>query len=430
MRMAALAIIAAAGTRSFAQKPPAVHRIDRPVATSKREFKALTAVRQLPNGNLLVNDGSRRQLLMLDSSLNTVSVVADSSAGSTHAYDAAFGGLVAFAGDSSLFIQPRVPAMYVIDPNGVIVRVASVARPQDVYAMAYPSTSGNPGIDAKGRWVYRGSTPPAARPTLVPGGPPAWMIGPDSAPIVRYDPATHTLDTISKYKISQLKAKMYPQENGGSRAVMQRNPIDMLDDWAVLSDGSVAIVRGRDYHIDFVNPDGSMVRGPKMAFAWEALGDDAKTALLDSLKAADEDSRKSSAPAAGSGIGSGGGNAAGGRSSGSGSSGVATTPGPPPGARLPAEFPSVSDLPDYRGPFGQNALRPDGDGNLWVRTTHHEASAGVVYDVVNRQGKVIDRVQLQPGRTIIGFGRGGIVYMVAGEDEATSSLEKAKWRAP
>jgi hypothetical protein len=90
----------------------------------------------------------------------------------------------------------------------------------------------------------------------------------------------------------------------------------------------------------------------------------------------------------------------------------------------------MSDLPDYRGPFGQNALRPDADGNLWVRTTHHEASAGVVYDVVNRQGKVIDRVQLQPGRTIIGFGRGGIVYMVAGEDEATSSLEKAKWRAP
>jgi hypothetical protein len=105
-------------------------------------------------------------------------------------------------------------------------------------------------------------------------------------------------------------------------------------------------------------------------------------------------------------------------------------PGPPSGARLPAEFPSVSDLPDYRGPFGQNALRPDADGNLWVRTTHHEASAGFVYDVVNRQGKVIDRVQLQPGRTIIGFGRGGIVYMVAGEDEATSSLEKAKWRAP
>ena len=105
-------------------------------------------------------------------------------------------------------------------------------------------------------------------------------------------------------------------------------------------------------------------------------------------------------------------------------------PGPPSGDRPPPEFPSASELADYRPPFGQNALRPDADGNLWVRTNHHEASAGFVYDVINRQGKVIDRVQLQPGRTIIGFGRGGIVYLVAGENEPTSLLEKARWRAP
>ena len=47
-----------------------------------------------------------------------------------------------------------------------------------------------------------------------------------------------------------------------------------------------------------------------------------------------------------------------------------------------------------------------------------------------RQGKVIDRVQLQPGRSIVGFGRGGVVYLVAGEDEPASMLEKTRWRAP
>jgi hypothetical protein len=427
MRLLRLLIAATTSSPLFAQKPPAVRLLDRPLAATKREFKGITAVRQLPNGNVLVNDGSRRLLLMLDSSLNTVAVVADSATGSTHPYDAAFGGLIPFGGDSSLFIQPRVPAMYLIDPNGAIVRVASVPRPQDVYAMAYPSTSGNPGIDAKGRWIYRGATPPAKRPTLVPGGPPGWMIGADSAAIVRYDATARTLDTIAKYKISQLKAKMYPQENGSSRSVIQRNPVDMLDDWAVLADGSIAIVRGPDYHIDFVNADGSISRGPKMAYAWEPLGDDAKTAFLDSLRKADEESRTSPGqPVSLSGGSSGGGNASGGRSS--STSGV--SPGPPPGDRPPAEFPSLSDLPDYRPPFGQNALRPDSEGNLWVRTNHHEASAGFVYDVINRQGKVIDRVQLQPGRTIIGFGRGGIVYLVAGENEPTSLLERARWRAP
>jgi hypothetical protein len=433
MRLATSTVIAAMFSRAaVAQKPPAVHLLDRPSATSKREFNGIAAVRQLPNGNVLVNDGSRRLLLMLDSSLNTVRVVADSVAGSTNPYDAAFGGLIPFRGDSSLFILPRVPSMYLIDPTGAIARVLSVPRPQDVYAMAYPSSSGVPGIDAKGRWVYRGSTPPAPRPTLVAGGPPVWMIGPDSAPIVRYDPTTHTLDTISKYKFTQLKAKMYPQDNGGSRAVIQRNPVDVLDDWAVLADGSVAIVRGHDYHIDFVNADGSVVRGPKMAFDWEPLGDDAKIALLDSLRKADEDSRKTAGPTTAiTGAGPGGGRASGGSAStGASSGGASLAPGSPSGFRPPAEFPSVSDLPDYRPPFGQNALRPDAVGNVWVKTTHHESRPGFVYDVINRQGKVIDRVQLPPGRTIIGFGRGGIVYMVAGADESTSALEKSKWLAP
>ena len=428
MRLLSLLMIAAAGSSAMAQKPPAVHLLDRPVATSKREFKFITGVRQLPNGSLLVNDGSRRLLLMVDTSLNTASIVADSTTGSANPYGTSLGGLIAFPGDSSLFILPRVPSMYMIDPSGKVARVMSVPRPQDVFSMTSAS-SGVPGIDAKGRWVYRGTTPPATRPTLVPGGPPGWMIGPDSTPIVRYDPTSHVLDTIVKFKNAQFKAKMYPLENNSSRAVFVRNPVEVIDDWAVLSDGSVAIVRGQDYHIDFVNPDGSMNRGPKMAYAWEPLSDDAKSALLDSLRKADEDSRKNPGPTRSLTGGANPGASAAGSSSSGGSSGGSSFQ-PPAGDRPPPEFPALNELPDYRPPFGQSAARPDADGNLWIKTTHHEASAGLVYDVVNRQGRVIDRVQLQPGRSIIGFGRGGIVYMVAGEDEPTSSLEKAKWRAP
>src|SRR5689334_7895287 len=118
MRIVLPVLMAVIGGRAVAQKPPPVHLLDRPLATSKREFKGIAAVRHLPNGNVLVNDGSRRLLLMLDSSLTTVAVVADSAAGSVHAYDAQFGGLIPSAGDSSLFIQPRLPAMYVIDPKG------------------------------------------------------------------------------------------------------------------------------------------------------------------------------------------------------------------------------------------------------------------------------------------------------------------------
>ena len=84
---------------------------------------------------------------------------------------------------------------------------------------------------------------------------------------------------------------------------------------------------------------------------------------------------------------------------------------------------SPNDLPDYRPPFEINAARPDADGNLWIKTTHREPSAGSVYDVVNRQGALIDRVQIPAGRQVIGFGKGGVVYMSA-RDERGSWLER------
>jgi hypothetical protein len=407
-------------TTSSAQKPPPVHLIDRPIATSKHDFKGLSAIRQLPNGTVLLNDAARRQLLLLDSSLNVLSVVADSTPGSTNSYGPSQGGILTYPGDSTLFVLPRVPSMYMIDPSGKVVRVMAVPRPQEAASMS-SSFNGVPGIDAKGRWVYRGQTPPLNRPTVVPGGPPEIMSGVDSAPIVRVDLATHTLDTVAMFKILKLKGKTYPRDGGRTLTMLESDPVPMVDDWAVLSDGSVAIVRGQDYHVDFINQNGSSTRGPKMAYAWEPLNDDAKLALIDSMKKVDAEHRNAAPPPTNvSSTGSG-------RAGGGNSGGVSA--GPPPADLPPTEFPAAADLPDYRPPFTINSAKPDADGHLWIRTTHREASAGSVYDVVSREGKVIDRVQLQPGRSILGFGKGGIVY-VSGRDDSGSWVEKSIWRAP
>jgi hypothetical protein len=37
---------------------------------------------------------------------------------------------------------------------------------------------------------------------------------------------------------------------------------------------------------------------------------------------------------------------------------------------------------------------------------------GPVYDVVNRQGELVDRIQFQPARMLVGFGPGGVVYVI------------------
>lgn len=42
-------------------------------------------------------------------------------------------------------------------------------------------------------------------------------------------------------------------------------------------------------------------------------------------------------------------------------------------------------------------------------------TAPLVYDVINRKGELVHRVQLPVGRQLLGFGRNGTVYLAARE---------------
>ena len=69
-------------------------------------------------------------------------------------------------------------------------------------------------------------------------------------------------------------------------------------------------------------------------------------------------------------------------------------------------------MPDFRPPFGTNSVRADLDGNLWVRTNQtRPIQGGAVYDVVSREGQLVDRLQLPSGYTLVGFGRGKVVFV-------------------
>ena len=92
-----------------------------------------------------------------------------------------------------------------------------------------------------------------------PGGAPAVVQPPDSAPIVRANFETRTVDTIGRVKI-QSGSRMSMTQDASGKMVMKAtiNPLPTVDEWAVLSDGTVAFVRGQDYHVDFIKPDGKI----------------------------------------------------------------------------------------------------------------------------------------------------------------------------
>jgi hypothetical protein len=422
--LATTAITLAPSLHAQQSRPP-LRQLGAAVATSEA-LGAVSSVQHLPNGHLLVNDPVRRRVLLLDSALKTVGVVADTTAATKSAYGSRGGGLLPFRGDSTLFVDPASLSMLVIDPAGKVIRVMAAPRANDViFLMGGPQ--GNPGFDRKGRLVYRVMSFGGRAPGGAPGQPFVPPTFPDSAPIVRFDLMTRKLDTATFVKIAAPRMNVVQNESRVSVTPII-NPLQEVDDWAILPDGTIAIVR-RDYHVDFISSDGVKTSAPKVPFDWQRLTDSAKVAVIDSAKAQMERVRAAmiaGGPAAAATMMGAGGPGGGGAPM----IVTRTIDGPPPrggpggapdGPRpaggqvmnMPQlTFVAPSELPDYRPAFTNGSVRADAEGKLWVRVLPAKPTGGgPEYDVLDRAGKLVDRVALPAGTTIAGFGSGGVVYL-------------------
>jgi hypothetical protein len=300
--------------------------------------------------------------------------------------------------------------------------------------------NGTPGFDMQGRLVYRAQQRFAMNSAR--GAAPGQFqlpTFPESSFVVRVDLKTRKVDTAATFRIPKIQMNMTRDENTGSVQVTSTvNPMPWTDDWAMLSDGTVAIVRGQDYRVDLVSPDGQKTAGPKMGFDWQRLTDEDKTAIIDSARIAIEkqratmmaqmlgasggdpkansaDTGKTSARQRPQAEGGGMVISMGGR----GATGASQSVSLPP-----LNFVSLNEMPDYRPAFRQGASRGDADGNLWIRTSK-SVNGGTVYDVVNNKGELKDRVLIPPGRVIAGWGPGGVVYMGV-VDGTITRLERAR----
>ncbi|MEP6763509.1 MAG: hypothetical protein ABJB66_04310 [Gemmatimonadaceae bacterium] len=451
---------------------PTIRKIESAQFVSTEQLGAITGVRPLSDGRVLLNDGTRRRLLLLDSTLKVTSVILDSLTEVQNAYGTRAGALIPYFGDSTLFVDPASLAMLVIDNTGKIARVRSVPRAEDVSWITNSSGSyGLPGFDAQHRLIYRIPARPA-RPTVAPPtGVPYFPSQPDSAFIVGIHLDTRKVDTIDAVRVQKQVMNVRQNSGGGYDVRSLSAPLPLLDDWTVLPDGGIAFVRGRDYRIDYLNADGSRTSSEKLPFPWVRLTDEDKTRFADSLKTAETRNQENSFT-----------------SQMIAWSNVLNKPYPsnfvaarnytipqgfprdwilPTGIKFPAEYtyacpigtklaPSAptpvakpdsatakptcspnfygdyygngytppaptfrtpftaaaSDLPDYKPPIGASAVRADADGNLWIRTIQMKPnSGGNIYDIVNRAGVLVDRMQLPVGYTLVGFAPGKILYL-------------------
>ena len=352
---------------------------------------SVTSVRPQRSGRLILNDGTHRQLLLLDSKLAIVTVIADSMPTSAHHYYGQRSSVILpFRADSTLLLDRAAASLVVIDPDGRINRVIAPPAPNFVMAVGMPGNA-QVGSDAAGRLLFTVNRPRQA------GTAPRDPTSRDSSVLVRGDVTTHVIDTASFLLLRRTNIPGVTSFEPGGRVhrSLTLRPLDLEngDDWAIGLDGSVAIVRAQDYHVDWIRPDGSRASTPKVAHEWTRLTDGDKAHVVDSLRTiADSINRQSPDSIA---------------------------------VVVQEDVVDASAVPDYPPPFVVGGTRFDADGNLWIRTTPASVIQAV-YDVVDAHGVLIDRVRFPGGVTVQGFGR-GVVY-ISSREGATSVLAVARIR--
>lgn len=474
-------------------------------AKTAQSLGNINTLRALPDGRLFVNDGMRRQVLLLSPALEIERVVADTLEASIP-YGQRSMGLMPYVADSTLLLDPATLSMLVLNTKGELVRVMAAPRSNDLNFLANANL-GTHAFDTEGRLIYRlnqpggggfggggpmamlggfggrggrGGAPGGAAPTGGRGSQPAAAavtpaaaagaqaraqaeaaredrfpsagnsaqitVGgerrtrsfndrnmPDSTPILRANFDTRKIDTVAFMRATNPQVSMTQSPEGGMQVSVKMNPLPQNDDWALMKDGSVAVVRVLDYRIDWYKPDGTLERSAPLPFDWKRITDDEKDRMVDSLKTAAKEATARIEQMMASG--------GGGR-----------------GFRPSFEPVDAQFLPDYYPPIRAGSTVADYDGNLWVLPATSSLAgqmaamipagargqvppgvlpagmtaaptAGLAYDVINRKGELVERVQLPVGRSIAGFGPDGVVYLTARQGREVF-LEKARRLPP
>ncbi|HEY2824224.1 MAG TPA: hypothetical protein VGI83_01635 [Gemmatimonadales bacterium] len=402
-------LLASVPAAALAQKPafPPVRPVGPITNVSRDSLASIFSAIPLANGRVYVNDIAAHRVLLFDSTLSSMTVVADSIGGSANAYGNRPAAILPFHGDSVLLTSPGTASVQVLTPSGTFGR--TIAMPPSTNGLL--GVVGGGGVDANGRLLY---VMLAKLPTMVPLPPgdtgSVTMTTPDSSFVVRWDLGLRKLDTVTVIRVPHNRTTINRGPRGFASA-LTAYPFQIVDDWTVLPGGGLAVVRGRDYHIEWMSPDGHWTSTPRTPFTWQHLDDTEKRRLIDSTVTRLQFWNDSMMDAMAAKMGA---------ANGRGGRGAATVNHP---TFLPSD---VADVPDYRPAIlASGAVRADADGNLWVFTSAPTIDRRVVYDVVNQEGELVDRVQLPRNRALAGFGP-GVIYMSVLDSNKVAHLERAR----
>lgn len=376
-------MVSLSGAVSAGAQLPPVRPLGPVVATTTESFGSVPSIRALSDGRVLVSDMARRRLVAFDSMFAKAQPVLNPSGAAALQYPARGGLLLPLPGDTTLVFDAAGYSFVVLDKAGQVTRVMSMPRASDAWIMSSPQ-NGLPVIDTRMRMIYRTRLPPTGFSRATGNA-----IYPDSAPVIAVAFDTRKADTLAWMKIPPYTPSVSGRDpDGRMRITSIQPPFELTDEWAALEDGTIAIIRWRDYHVDWVKPDGTRESSPRTAWNWVRMSDEEKGSFIDTLKAVYQKNDSTS------------------------QSQMVMFGSPSSMPIFETLTVAPSEVPDYPPPFVPRATRVDREGRIWLLERANIGSkAPLVYDVIDRTGQIVDRVQMPPDAAVIGFGPGGSVYL-------------------
>jgi len=376
--LAALCSACSVGAATLGAQSLPVRDLPRPAKEIDDPFSLILAAREFRPGQLLVSDGVEGQVSLVDFAKGARTALGRKGAGPGEYTIPA--GVFRLAGDT----------IWILDGAGAAARIVAFKpdlTPGSTFTIQLFDTRDTSVVqgamfgDTRGRLYGT-----AMKFKLGPSG----AVIPDSMDLVWFDPrlGTHTTRTLLARVRTPSTGKQDIQNQGGHIKVSTPFPgFVPADAWAAFPDGRVAIVRGANYRVEFLLPDGSKSAATTIEYERYKITEADKQAELDAARKQLAQQmammRKMLPP----------------------NMTLEISVTPPPS--WPSEYPPLALL----------SVIPAPNGDLWVKRSVPAKLQRERWDVIDRAGKLVARWQLPSRTTIIATAMGGVYTVRTDEDD-------------
>jgi hypothetical protein len=345
-------------------------RLGRPVAATPYDFVRPIAIREFPDGTLLISDQSENQLVHYNFTTGASKNVGRSGSGPGEYRTV--GRLHTLGADSTLLTDSYTGRWFVL----VGTRVTKMFAEHEPANLLLTGV-----LDGASRDGYVVAT----KPHVYARGARRWPSTADTFVLIRANWRTGAIDTVARLLGAGPHGfTQFPATPARLNHIFPANPLAVAERGLLFSDGWIAVARLQPYRVDWIRPIGGWIRGTALPTYVPRATTQRDKCFSITLFVGDKFSCENDSFNG-----------------------------------WPAVVPAIAPVHPRTVPL----LVADTEGNVLIERLRTVESPTRRYDVVDRQARIKRVILLGPNEQILGFGARH-VYVVHTDDDDLKSIRK------